>query len=89
MSKLPQTLQLNVSLVCYAIVSSNFATFQNPNMRGPSFSWDNFATLMKGRCESGVFLNVPVPEKYTESVRKFAGTAGAEIASYLVKQMTE
>lgn len=87
MAKLPKTLQLEVSLACYAIVSNNFATFQNPAMRGPNFQWDAFPKMMRSRCETGVFLNVVIPEKHIKTVREFASNAGFEIASNLLRCM--
>lgn len=33
-------------LFVYAIVSRMFATFHNPKLRGPNFSWDHFGSMM-------------------------------------------
>ena len=89
MANLPKSLRLNVALACYAIVSENFASFQNPVMRGQNFQWESFPKMMQSRCETSVFLNVAIPEKHINAVKEFAANAVLEIATRLVQCMSQ
>ena len=37
--------RLEIANICYANVSSEFASFCNPKFRGPNFTWSNFVDM--------------------------------------------
>ena len=86
-TKLPKTLQNQLALSCYAIVSHHFAVFQNPEMRGPAFEWARFPQMMRTQCAAGVFLNTAIPERHAEAARQHAEATGFQIAENLVGWM--
>ena len=82
MKQLTKTKSLEVANICYANVSSLFATFSNPKMRGPNFKWENFARICEDEAWTWVWLNAVKGDETTLEyhARKFA----REIAETLV-----
>jgi hypothetical protein len=76
----------DVALVCYAMVSSTFAMMHNPRFRGPNFNWDEFADMMKERCEKEIFIYV---YPCTDEMKSYAKQCGSEIAARLVSYIKE
>lgn len=85
MSKLPNGLTDRIALGCYAIVSDNFATFHNVNMRGPKFIWENFPEMMRSRCGTNIFLNTAIPDRHKKAAKERAEKVGLEIAKKLIE----
>lgn len=49
--------RLRIANICYANVSSSFAMFCNPEMRGPNFRWSKFTSMMLRECDLWLILN--------------------------------
>lgn len=84
------TTKLQVTLFCHSFVGTMFAEMHNPKYRGDGFTWDNFPDMVERLCkvsvyQSVVFKNDKLSNKYSE----MAGKLGKEIATQLVKRMTE
>lgn len=75
-----------ISLTCYAIVSTNFALFLNPKFRGPNFTWEEFPLMMAEMCHNSIFMYSP---KVGEKHMKLAYDNGKTIAEKLIRLMTE
>lgn len=76
---------MEIANVCYANVSSRFAIFHNPRMRGPNFTWEWWVDHCESSAEDWVFIhNIKGPR---EEVVKLARSQSREIAEYLVKMM--
>ena len=80
---MPSELQrLRIANICYANVSSSFALFCNPEMRGPNFRWGNFTSMMLRECWSWLFLNNITRNR--QEMQKLASEYTKEIADRLV-----
>lgn len=88
MARLPKTLQANLTLACYAIVSTEFATFHNPSMRGKNFSWDKFPEMMEGSGWRNCWMTVTIPDRHKEAAETFARDLSKKIAQNLVWAMS-
>jgi hypothetical protein len=83
-------LQNQVALVAYATVSSLFATFHNPKMRGANFTWENFPELAESHVATQSFMSIVAPtKKIQEEVEEHARKTGRQIAENLVSLMTK
>lgn len=87
---LSQKIQTQISLIAYATVSNLFATFHNEKMRGKNFTWEKFPNLAEKNVKTQIFLSVVLKdEKKQKEAEEYGKKLGLEIASNMVKLMTE
>jgi hypothetical protein len=79
--------RLEIANVCYANVSGQFAMFCNPQMRGPNFKWDEFATMMEE--DSDIWMYANNIRGHKETIYRTARQYAREIAERLVKELTK
>ena len=78
-----------ISLFCYALVSHMFATMHNPRMRGDKFEWDAFPEMMEDHCRVILCTFMSYSKNIKLECEDHAAKTGREIATDLVKWMTE
>lgn len=95
--------RLRIANICYANVSSSFAMFCNPEMRGPNFRWGKFTSMMVKECDLWLILNnvkhrdkteiVQLAQQYTEEIAnrmvEHSGLLKAENSETLSKASDE
>lgn len=78
--------RLQIANICYANVAGLFASFHNPNFRGPNFTWDKFTPMCVRQSDMWLWQNgIPTDDKTVALGQQFA----KEIAENLIRQMTE
>lgn len=87
MKTLTKHKKLEVANVCYANVSSLFATFVSSKMRGPNFTWERFPEICKDWASTWVFTHDIKGDK--DALERCAEEYAVEIAQRLVNIMKE
>lgn len=87
--KIPKGLQKDLTIICYAIVSSLFATSCNPKSIGPNFTWEKFPKYAQDYCQKHLCLNIDIPKIHEDNAYEFVKDTSLEIAQYLIRMMKE
>lgn len=87
MKTLSKYKKLEVANVCYANVSSLFATFVSSKMRGPNFTWEKFPGICKDWASSWVYIHDIKGDR--AALEQYAEECAVEIAQRLVNILTK
>lgn len=79
--------RLEITNICYAIVSGNFAICCNPVYRSADFKWEDFAQMQADQCREKVFEYMPTPASEDEknAIETMVTQFGREVAQILVE----
>ena len=69
---LSQKMQMKISLVVHAMVTSDFSMMCNPLFRGEKFEWRKFTAMAVGRVSSDLFIYFREEKKVTKEMLDFA-----------------
>jgi len=69
---LSQKMQMKISLVAHAMVTSDFSMMCNPRFRGEKFEWHKFTAMVVGRIKSELFIYFREDQKITKEMLDFA-----------------
>lgn len=69
---LSEKVQMKISLVVAAVVTTHFSMMCNPRYRGKSFEWSKFKDMAVGRVRSELFIYFREKSKITDEMLDFA-----------------
>jgi len=79
--------RMQIANICYANVAGQFAMFNNPKYRGPTFTWDRFPDDCERLADTWMMIAHVRGDK--ETINQTAKTFAKEIAEILVRRMRD